>query len=94
MFARVTRIQGTPEKAEQMARWRVPAEVQATPGFKGAYVLFDGKNSKMMTIALWESEKAMLDSADAANRIRGQAAIDVGAVGAPVVEMYEVVAQP
>lgn len=94
MFARVVRVQITPEKAEQMERWKATPELQALPGFKGAYVLFDRRGNKGMVVALWESEKAVLDSADAVIPIRAQFAKDVGAIGSPVVEMYEVVAQP
>jgi heme-degrading monooxygenase HmoA len=94
MFARVTRIQGTPDNAERLGNWRVPHEALAAPGLKGSYILFDRKNSRMMTMSLWESEKAMVDSAEQASQIRKQAHIDVGAVGTAVVEMYEVVAQP
>ena len=94
MFARVTKIHVKPEKVEQMRRWRATPELQAQPGFKGAYVLVDEKNSAGMTVFFWETEKAMLDSAEIAKATRAQVAKDMETTGAAEVEMYEVVAQP
>jgi heme-degrading monooxygenase HmoA len=94
MFARVVRVQITPEKAEQMASWKPTPELQAVPGFKGAYILFDRNSNKGMAVVLWENEKALLDSANVVTPIRAQFAKDVGAIWAPVVEEYEVVTEP
>ncbi len=94
MYARVTRVQGAAEMAEQIRMWQLPKEAKQLPGFKGAYVLFDSKNNKMMSIALWESEKAMLASAEVAKRLRAEALIEMGATGRSAVETYEVIVQP
>lgn len=94
MFARVSRIQGSPAQAEKAAAGPTPSEIQRLAGYRGAYVLLDRMNGKVMIMTLWETEEAMQASAEVANRIRRQTAEEAGATAPPVVEMYEVVSQP
>lgn len=94
MFARVSRYQGMPDKAEEIARWPVPREVLELSGYKGVYALLDRKSGKVMTITLWETEKAMQDSVEVAKRVRAEFAKTAGATEPPSVETYEIVQQP
>jgi len=93
MFARVSTLEGAPGQVDA-AGGPVPPEVEALDGFKGAYVLADRQSGKVLIMTLWETEEAMRSSAELAKQIRGDIAKDVGARAAPIVEMYEVIAQP
>lgn len=66
---------------------RGPVEQMA--GNQGAMLLVSPNGDKAMTITLWESEQALRDSEEQANRAREQAA---GGVGMTIrdVEPYEV----
>ncbi len=96
MFARVTTLQGTPEKIEEAIR---NFREQALPagrnmkGFQGGYFLVDRKTGKGMSVALWDTENDMRASEEAADRLRAQIA---SAAGAQIVsvERYEVAVAP
>lgn len=94
MFARVSTIYGMPDRARDAVGTTVPEEIRGLPGFKGAYALVDRNSGKAVLITLWETEEAMRASQEVANRLRGDIARDAGATTQPIVETYEVIAQP
>ena len=95
MFARVTSMQGPPDRIDEAAR---QIQEQAVPfarqlsGFKGAYWLADRRTGKGLSVTLWESEEAMRASAV---EIEPRRKATAQAVGATIqsVEAYEVIAQ-
>jgi heme-degrading monooxygenase HmoA len=60
------------------------------PGFKRAELLVDRSSGKALTITLWESEKAIQSSVEAANRIRSSATDEAGVTIVDVAH-YEIV---
>lgn len=92
MYARVTRVTGPPEAADQAAAWfresALPG-LQSQPGFVGALDLFDRESHTGMTITIWESEDARAASESVAAGMREEGTSQLGAeiVG---VERYEV----
>ena len=92
MFARVSIIEGSPERIDEsirlMRETTIP-EGRKMQGFRGGYLLVDRKTGKQMIIALWETEADLNASTEAANRLWAQ---HVQAVTAqpPKVEVYEV----
>ena len=91
MFARVTTIQGQPDRLEQAIsgfRDQTVATAQGQPGFQGAYLLVDRQQGTLLAISVWESEQAMQQSEQAIAQLRAQAAQQVG--GTPTVARYEV----
>ena len=97
MFARVSTIQGTPERVQdgirQVQEQVLPA-LQKLAGSKGAYLLVDRKSGKFLSITLWETLKALEASSAAGDRLRAQASQSVAAQKPPVVDIYEVAVQP
>lgn len=95
MFARVSIIQGKPEKVEDGIRHlreeTIPA-VKQQEGFKSIYFLVNRQSGKFMAISLWETEQALQASNAAADRVRARAAQTIDATAPPQVEMYEVAA--
>jgi len=97
MFARVSTIQGKPERVEdgiRNYREQVTPSVQKMAGFKGAYFLVDRKKGKVVSITLWDTEQNLQASAAAADRLRSQASQTAAAPKPPVVEIYEVAVKP
>jgi heme-degrading monooxygenase HmoA len=92
MFARVSTFQGSPDRLEQGARADAE-ELRRTPGSRRAFALADRESGGIMLITLWESEAALRESAERADGVRGRLAREVGAAGAPVVRVFEVVAE-
>lgn len=94
MYARMSKYRGDPEMVIEPFTGEVPRELQASPGFLGVWTLADRAIGSAVSMTLWESEAAMLDSIEVANRLRGEANRDAGALSDPVVEMYEVLIAP
>jgi heme-degrading monooxygenase HmoA len=97
MYARVTIGQMQIAKLDEaMTIYRdsvVPAAKQQK-GFKGLYVLTDGKTGKGLTIALWETE-ADMRAGETGGYYQQQVAKFKDLLAAPPVrEDYEVVLQP
>ena len=96
MLARVSIIQGKPERMDEGIRHyreQLLPEARRMVGFKGAYLLVDRKSGRNLGITLWDTEKNLQASAAAANRLRVQAAENVAAPKPPLVETYEVAVQ-
>jgi heme-degrading monooxygenase HmoA len=91
VHARVTKGQVPPERIDEMTdyvRANVLPGARGLAGFKGVVALVDRGSGAVFTFTLWESEQAMRDSEEAANRLRDQGASDLAFT--PTVERYEV----
>jgi heme-degrading monooxygenase HmoA len=97
MFARVSSIEGKPDQLDAAVaeyREKIVPWAGTMAGFVGAYLLIDRKSGKNLSITLWDTEKNLQASVEAANKVRASAARTVGASKPPVVEIYEVAVQP
>jgi heme-degrading monooxygenase HmoA len=96
MFARLSMIQGKPERIDDGIRnykeQLIPSAMEMT-GFKKAFLMVDRKSGKMVSLTFWDTEKNLQASTSAANKLRVQGAQVAGTVQVPIVEIYEVVAQ-
>jgi heme-degrading monooxygenase HmoA len=92
MFARVSTLSGDPQEVGQMEGQlrQVLPSVRELAGFKGLLAMVDRSSGKSMAVTLWESEQAMKDSEDAANKIREDTAAATGEEIVSV-ERFEVV---
>ena len=95
MFARVTTMQGSPDRIDEAAR---RLQEQAVPftrqlsGVKGVHWLADRQTGKVLVVALWESEEARRASEAQIEPRRKETAAALGAT-IQSVEDYEVIAQ-
>ena len=97
MFARVSIIEGSPDRLEEsirQTREEIIPEAKRMHGFNGLYDLIDRKTGKGMVITLWETEADLNASTEAANKLRAQASETLAATQPPKVEIYEVALQP
>jgi hypothetical protein len=95
MVARTSTWKGSPEALERWAEHavkRVRPFVASLPGNAGAVFLIDRENASALTLTLWESEKAALETDKNAEQSR---ASTVAATGMELVTRgrYEVVAR-
>jgi heme-degrading monooxygenase HmoA len=98
MFARISTIQGSPERLEagkQYFEEHVIPVIETLDGFQGAYFLIDRKSGKTVRISLWETEEALQASAEAVVQVRSEGAEITRDwrdpfPGSPVVEVFEV----
>lgn len=94
MFARVSTYQGPtdPDQIEEGLRYvreNILPQVQQMSGFQGVVGLLDRQSGKSLSITLWESEEAMRQSEEEANRVRRESAEAAGETVEDV-ERYEV----
>ena len=97
MFARVVTFKGTPDNVDAGIRYmreQVNPKLAKIAGSKGAYTLVDRKSGKLVVVALWETEKHLLDSFQATASLRANGAKMVGDPNPPTVEHFEVALQP
>jgi heme-degrading monooxygenase HmoA len=94
MYARVSRYRGDPELIVDVMSEPDNPELESLSGFGGLWTLADRETGDAISITLWDSEQAMLDSVEAANRLRNETNRDAGGLDAPIVEMYEVLLKP
>ncbi len=92
MFARVTNAKGPANSIEQLrttVNQQILPAVRGISGFRGLLSLADPTSGKAVTISLWESEDAMKQAEETANRLR---ASTMAATGADIVSVdrYEV----
>lgn len=78
MWARVTTVQGDPDKLDFMLEDlenHVMPEVRKLrdQGYRGLYVLTDRTSGRGLTMTLWDSEESLRASEDRANAIRSGA---------------------
>lgn len=95
MHARVTTVEGSPEKAEDAIRvikeHVIPA-AQRLNGFKGGYWFVNRKSGKACSFTLFESESALRASDAEASKIRESATQQIGSRIVSV-EDFELVAE-
>jgi heme-degrading monooxygenase HmoA len=95
MFARVSRIQASPDALELSIR----SVEQATPalkqlkGFRRGYALADRDTGRILTITVWDTLEDLRASEAKADEIRMQVAQAGGLGGEPIVDRYEVVVE-
>ena len=97
MFARVTTVQGSPDRVDQGTREFRESFIGAAKehrGLKGAYLLVDRKSGKFVGITLWNTEADLQAAAGAAAELRAQVAQSMAATAVPTAEVYQVVVQP
>lgn len=94
MFARATRIEGSPDRLDEAIRQfreqTLPA-AQDLAGFGGGMLLVDRSSGAAMAVTLWETEENMAASEQFADQQRAQVAEAAGASTAPRIERYDVV---
>jgi heme-degrading monooxygenase HmoA len=94
--ARVTRIEGSADRLDDMAsqfeEHTVPA-LRALDGYKGYVLLGDRQSGAAMAVTYWESEDALRASEDAVKEERERAASTAQASSSPTIERYEVLTQ-
>ncbi len=93
MYARVTTIEGSTDQIDEgidrIREMTLPL-IKEIDGFKGICSLVDRQTGKGVTITLWDNEGALQASEEQANRIRRDAAENLGATAEPTVDRYEV----
>lgn len=93
MYARLTTIEGLPDKmddATRHVREQTLAQLQQMDGFKGFVALGDRQSGKLLGLAFWESEEALGATEGAVSSVRSGAAEAAGGTVASV-EQFEVV---
>ena len=94
MHARVTRINATADRLDEMTRQfeeRTVPVLQGLDGFEGHILMGDRGSGLAMAVTYWASEDAMRASEDAVTPERERAAETAQATSGPVVERYEVI---
>ena len=92
MYARVSTIQGAPDKVDDVTRQtqeQTLPQLQKMEGFKGFVALGDRQSGKMLGVSFWESEEALRASDEAVSSVRSGAAEAADGIVASV-EEYEV----
>ena len=92
MYARVTTIQGSPDKmddAKGHVQEQTLPQLQEMEGFKGFVALGDRQSGTVLGVAFWESEEALRATEGAASGVRSGAADAASGIVAGV-EEYEV----
>ncbi len=93
MYARLTTIEGAPDKmddAARHAREQTLSQLQQMEGFRGFVALGDRQSGRLLGLAFWESEEALQATEGAASSVRSGVAETAGGTVASV-ENYEVV---
>ena len=93
MHARVTRIEASGERLDEMSRQfeeRTVPVLEGLDGYKGYVLMGDRGDGLAMAVTYWESEDAMRASDDAVKEERERAAETAGATAGSTVEHYEV----
>jgi heme-degrading monooxygenase HmoA len=97
MYARVTLVRILPGKMDEaigIFRDSVVPAAQQQEGHKGHYLLTDRKNSKGISISLWETEADMTAGETSGHYLQQLAKFKGIFAAPPVREDYEVSAQP
>ena len=97
MYARVTLVQILPGKIDEaigIFRDSVVPAAQQQKGHKGHYLLTDRKNSKGISISLWETEADMTAGETSGHYLQQLAKFKDILAAPPLRETYEVSAQP
>ena len=89
MYARLSTIEGAPEKLDEATRHlqeQALPQLQKMDGFKGFVALGDRKSGKMIGLAFWEDEDALRATEQEVSGVRSGAA---QAIGGTVVSVEE-----
>jgi len=92
LFARVSTFRGPADGIDLMVKQAQESVVPAArrlAGYQGILVLGDRGSGKSIAITLWESEQAMRESEEAANKLRSEAS-EAGGEEIVSVERFEV----
>ncbi len=92
MYARVTTIEGAPDKVDDVTRQTQEQglpKLQQMDGFKGFVALGDRRSGKVLGVSFWESEEALRATEEASSSVRSEAAQAADGIVAGV-EEYEV----
>ncbi|MDQ3316377.1 MAG: antibiotic biosynthesis monooxygenase [Actinomycetota bacterium] len=92
MYARVSTIEGSPGKVDDVTRQtqeQTLPQLQKMEGFKGFIALGDRQSGKMLGVSFWESEEALRATDEAVSSVRSGAAEAADGIVAGV-EQYEV----
>jgi len=93
LFARVSTFQGPVDGMDLLVKQAqesvIPAARQLT-GYQGILILGDRGSGKSIAVTLWESETAMRESEEAANKLRSEAS-EAGGEEIVSVERFEVI---
>jgi heme-degrading monooxygenase HmoA len=92
MHARMTTLEGSPGRMDEgvrEVREDVLPQLQQQDGFKGFLALGDRHSGKLVGITFWESEQAMRDAEEVADRMRSESAEEIGDIIVGV-ERFEV----
>jgi hypothetical protein len=96
MFARLTTLQGSPDRVDQaiqLTEQRIIPMAKGQPGFKGGYWAVDRSTGRGIAFTLWESQQAEQDSDAAfAQGARDEVAREVAGQIVSI-DRYEVFAQ-
>jgi heme-degrading monooxygenase HmoA len=91
MWARVSTYEFPPNEVDEaITRFNEALGDLREPGLERAELLVHRESGKGMTITVWESERALQESVQAADRLRSDAA-DAAGVTIVGVEHYEIV---
>lgn len=94
MHARVTTLEGSPERmddAERHVQEQTLPQLRQMEGFKGFVALGDRRSGRLLGVAFWENEEALRATEAAVSGVRSGAAEAAGGAVAGV-EHYEVFA--
>jgi heme-degrading monooxygenase HmoA len=92
MHARLTTIEGLPDKMDDAARHtreQTLSQLQQMDGFKGFVALGDRQSGKLLGLVFWENEEALRATEGAVSSVRSGVAEAAGGTVAGV-EQYEV----
>ena len=92
MYARVTTIEGAPDKIDDATRHvqeQTLPQLRQMDGFKGFVALGDRRSGKLLGVSFWESEEALRATEQPVSSMRSEAADAAGGTLASV-EQYEV----
>jgi hypothetical protein len=94
MFARLTVLEGSPDKVDEGIRsaQEIASSAKEMPGFTGGTWAVDRSSGKAIALTLWETEQALQESETWGQQVRQDAASTV-AGHVVSVERYEVIAQ-
>ncbi len=93
MYARLTTIEGLPDKMDDATRHvqeQTLPQLRQMDGFEGFVALGDRQSGRLLGVTFWESEEALRATEGAVSSVRSGAAEAVGGTVASV-EQYEVV---
>jgi hypothetical protein len=93
MLARVTMMQGKPEKLDEVIRYfreTVLPSAKKINGFKEGYMFVNRQTGRVTGMTIWESQPGIQDSAGIASGFIPEMAKIIGATQNPMVDVYEV----